>query len=134
MAKAPPRPYSNLWERIRANIRFEPAPSWAGVHGDCWVWTRRLNARGYAFMGIWDAARGWSRSLLVHRVVLSLYHGIDWHEIPCGAHLCGVKNCVSPFHLDAQSHEKNRAHYYEVERPMRLALARAELGTPPLDD
>ena len=123
MKKAPPRPYPSLWERIRANVRFEPAPSWAGVHGDCWIWTGPKNARGYGAIGIRDKARGWSVPRLVHRVVLSLYHGIDWHDIPVGAHLCGVKPCCSPFHLDAQSHEKNRQHYYEVERPMRLALA-----------
>lgn len=117
------RRYPNLWERIMANIRHEPAPAWADVHGPCFIWTRRLNARGYAFIGIWDTSRGWSRSWLVHRVVLHLFHGIAWHEIPVGAHLCGVKNCVSPFHLDAQTPEQNRAHYRDVEKPARLAMA-----------
>jgi hypothetical protein len=116
------RRYPNLWERIRANVRFAPAPAHAGVHGPCWVWRRRLNARGYGFIGIWDRARGWSRSFLVHRVVLHLFHDLPWHEIPAGAHLCGIKACCSPFHLEAQSHAQNRAHYYEVERPARLAL------------
>lgn len=121
----PPRPYPSLWERIRANVRFEPAPSWAGVHGDCWIWTRRLNARGYGFIGIRDPARGWSRSYLVHRVVIHLWHGLPWHEIPVGAHLCGTKNCVSPFHLEPQSAEENRERYLKVERPMRETLARS---------
>lgn len=114
--------YPNLWQRIMANVRFEPAPAWAEVHGPCHIWTRRLNARGYGFIGIWDSARGWSRSFLVHRVVIHLWHGLPWHEIPAGAHLCGVKACCSPFHLEAQTLRQNREHYYEVERPSRLAL------------
>lgn len=124
MSAAHRRRYANLWERIMANVRHQPAPSWADVQGPCMIWKRRLNARGYGFIGIWDSARGWSRSRLVHRVVLALYHGLEWHEIPVGAHLCGVKSCCSPFHLDAQSHAENRRHYYEVERPIRLALER----------
>lgn len=58
----------------------------------------------------------------MHRVVLALWHNLEWHEIPCGAHLCGVKPCCSPFHLDAQTYSENRRYYLEVEKPMRLAL------------
>jgi hypothetical protein len=121
---APPKPYENLWQRIMANVRYEAAPGWADVHGPCMIWTRRLNARGYAFMGIWDSARGWSRSWLVHRVVIHLWHGLPWHEIPVGAHLCGNKPCVSPFHLAAQTEDENRQYYLEVERPAKLRMGR----------
>lgn len=123
MSKAPPRPYPNLWERIRANVEFQPAPPWAGVHGDCWIWTGPKNARGYGAIGIRCPRRGWSVPRLVHRVVIHLWYGIPWHEIPVGAHLCGVKPCCSPFHLAAQTDEQNREHYLTVERPARLALA-----------
>lgn len=122
--KAPPRPYPSLWERIRANVRFEPAPKWADLHGDCWIWTGTRNARGYGSIGIRCKHRGYSVPRLVHRVVLALWHNLEWHEIPCGAHLCSRKACCSPFHLDAQTHEENRKHWLEVERPMRLALQR----------
>lgn len=67
---------------------------------DCWLWTGALNSRGY---GCW-AING--RSQLTHRVAYAALVG----PIPEGLtidHLCRVKVCCNPAHLEPVSIAEN---------------------------
>lgn len=77
----------------------------AGPKG-CWEWTAGKTAAGYGelFTGNRDGAQG--RVVLAHRVAWSLTNG----PIPPGLtidHLCRVKSCCNPAHLEAVTQRTN---------------------------
>jgi hypothetical protein len=87
---APARP---LEERIREKIEIDPV---AG----CWLWTGAIGSGGYAYIG------SKNRSFLVHRVTYEMHRG----PIPEGMqidHLCRVRRCVNPDHLEPVTHAQN---------------------------
>jgi hypothetical protein len=66
----------------------------------CWLWNGGVNSRGYAEM----SHKG--KSDKAHRISYRLYKG----EIPdglCLDHLCRVKCCVNPYHLEAVTSIEN---------------------------
>ena len=68
--------------------------------GDCWLWTGRLEALGYARCRV-DGER-----VYAHRYAYELEVG----PIPDGMeidHLCRVRHCVNPTHLEAVTHREN---------------------------
>lgn len=74
--------------------------------GPCWLWTGGLNPKGY---GTFYIRRG-SKSK-AHRVSWKLLVG----EIPSGTeldHLCRVRNCVNPDHLEPVIHVENLRRGY----------------------
>lgn len=77
---------------------------WAKVDkgGECWVWTAGLNHEGYG--------KFWlnGRTIAAHRVAYILTSG----PIPEGLtidHLCRVRACVRPDHLEAVTIQENLA-------------------------
>lgn len=67
----------------------------------CWMWTGHLNNFGYGRISIGDR-----RSCLVHRVSYEIHIG----PIPEGKvldHLCRVRHCVNPAHLEPVSARQN---------------------------
>lgn len=77
---------------IRIMEKVSPEPN-----SGCWLWTGAICSGGYARIG----ADGWrtNRTLLVHRVLYELMRG----PIPEGFeidHLCRVRSCVNPDHLE----------------------------------
>ena len=71
-----------------------------GEPNDCWLWTKSLSKSGYGVMGIG------SKNFRAHRLSYELYVG----PIPDGLeldHLCSVRNCVNPAHLEAVTHREN---------------------------
>lgn len=67
---------------------------------NCWVWLGKLNRNGYGFI-----VRQ-SRKLMVHRLAYTAKHG----EIPPGYHvdhLCRVRHCCNPDHLEAVTPREN---------------------------
>lgn len=77
---------------------------WAGALADgtgCWVWRRGLNDSGYG----WIKSGG--RTRRAHRVAYELVKG----PIPDGLeidHLCRVRACINPDHLEAVTHRENQ--------------------------
>lgn len=66
----------------------------------CWLWTKKLDRDGYAHM--WRRGRTW----LVHRLTYDLLVA----PIPTGMeldHLCRVRHCVNPAHLEPVTHKEN---------------------------
>lgn len=67
----------------------------------CWLWTKSLTKYGYAKVKVAAAPGDWSRSqtTVAHRVMYEEYVG----PIPEGMtldHLCRVRHCVNPEHLE----------------------------------
>jgi hypothetical protein len=66
----------------------------------CWVWTGKLRSDGYA--ELWTGME----SHLLHRLTYTLYRA----EIPVGLdldHLCRVKACCNPWHLEPVTRSTN---------------------------
>ena len=71
----------------------------------CRVWTRGLNASGYAT--VWAAGT----SERVHRITLAAYKGLPPPGKPSALHLCGRKDCICPDHLEwGDARENARQH------------------------
>ena len=88
---APARP---LAERIQEKIEVDPASG-------CWLWTGSLGGGGYASISIGKRGRA-----LVHRLSYEMHKG----PIPEGLqidHLCRVRRCVNPDHLEPVTHAQN---------------------------
>lgn len=68
----------------------------------CWIWTGARQSRGYGSAAI----PGTNRTTLAHRAIYELLVG----TIPAGLtldHLCRVKVCVNPDHLEPVSRAEN---------------------------
>ena len=77
----------------------------------CWLWEGSISELGY---GRFSVGR---RTCFAHRVAM-LLHG---HTIPDGLeidHLCRVRNCVNPIHMELVTREENlrRRSYAFVDR------------------
>lgn len=93
-----------FWEKVDAD-------------GDCWVWTAATNTSGYGQFSVGGKHQG------AHRVAWELLVG----PIPEGLqidHLCRVKHCVNPDHLEPVSHAEN------FRRGIRGAQDRAKTHCP----
>ena len=80
---------------------------WAKVsrpsEAECWQWMAAKNRHGY---GIINSGGHTGRALLAHRVAYLLTNG----DVPEGMeldHLCRVRSCVNPAHLEPVTHKEN---------------------------
>jgi hypothetical protein len=88
-----PRLPANFWTKVAADVT------------GCWLWTGALNSRGYGQFGV----NGKSTS--THRISYELFVG----PIPEGLtidHLCRVKACCNPAHLEAVTGAENTRRAY----------------------
>jgi hypothetical protein len=85
-------------EYIAARIAVEDR----GYSTPCWVWQKCLTEKGYGRAQVPELGR-----MRVHRATYQLYVG----QIPEGLvvdHLCRVKACCNPDHLEAVTNEENQ--------------------------
>lgn len=80
-----------------------PDRFWARVNktDTCWLWTGRLDRYGYAQI------KFGGRQPLVHRLAYEDAHGVRLTPDVTIDHLCNVRNCVNPEHLEPCSHSEN---------------------------
>jgi hypothetical protein len=91
-----------------------PEQFWRHVQktGSCWLWTGTTAAHGYGQM------RRGGRTLPAHRVSYELLVG----PIPPGLHidhLCRVRACVNPAHLEAVTQKENNRRAHAVRKICR---------------
>lgn len=77
---------------------------------DCWLWRGARNTKGYGL----SSKEGKNR--MAHRVSYQIYKG----DLPQGMqidHLCRVRSCVNPEHLEAVSCKENNYRSYRAHNP-----------------
>lgn len=89
--------------RFWAKVALGPAPEERPDLGPCWIWTGAVNVRsGYAQFFIMDKGR--DRVIRGHRHAYLTLVG----PTPLGLdHLCRVRRCVNPAHLEPASQAEN---------------------------
>lgn len=91
-------PETRFWRQVN---KFGPIPECRPDLGPCWLWTSSLDKRlGYTKF------RCKGKKIPAHRFSYELEHG----KVPEGLeldHLCRVRHCVRPSHLEAVTHKVN---------------------------
>lgn len=85
----------------------------------CWLWTAATDTVGYGVFCV-----GGNRNVKAHRYAYLALVG----EIPSGLecdHLCRVRRCVNPSHIELVTHSENvlRAHRHKATRTSATGLA-----------
>lgn len=91
---------SRFWEKVNKDA---PIPAARRDLGRCWMWTAGLS-KGYGQFIVMAGHRG--RPILAHRMAWELLRG----SVPDGLeldHLCRVRACVNPDHLEPVTSEEN---------------------------
>lgn len=90
-------PKERFWPKVN---KHGPIPDYRPELGPCWVWTAAMATGGYGAFGVGR------RKVYAHRFAYELLVG----PIPEGLeidHLCRVRACVNPTHLEAVTHREN---------------------------
>lgn len=96
--RLPIPPAERVWTHVDKN---GPIPAHRSQLGPCWLWTAWKNSKGYGLFR-WDGAG----KVPAHRAVWLVSVG----PIPDGLqldHLCRVKACVNPAHLESVTNAEN---------------------------
>lgn len=76
--------------------------------GDCWLWPGGTNGKGYGVLTVKTGRGREDRTIYVHRLMYERHVG----SIPDGMeldHLCEVRHCANPAHLECVTHAENVA-------------------------
>lgn len=90
------KPNDNILERLMLG---------STLSGDCLIW-RNKDKNGYGCIGVRPEGSKKYITRLVHRVAYVAHHG----KIPSDLvidHTCGIRNCISPKHLEAVTQKEN---------------------------
>jgi len=85
---------------LKTKIRHDPETG-------CWIWLGSKNRYGYG------GAKWNGTSIMAHRVFYYLLVGDIAPDLEID-HLCRVRNCVNPAHLEAVSHGENLKRKFEA--------------------
>lgn len=93
---------------MRTRIAVAPSPNDA-LEEPCWLWTGSCATNGYGHVKIGGKLR------TTHQVTYELHHG---HPVPPGLepdHLCRIKRCCQPAHLEAVTHQVNIQRHFATK-------------------
>lgn len=99
-----------------------PVPAHRPDLGECWLWTGGRQRTGYGRFGI-----GQSYKVLAYRFAYEFCVGV----VPAGLtldHLCRIRLCVNPWHLEPVTHLENVRRGSEFRRAHRLLIPQPEMN------
>jgi len=88
-------------DRIKASIDIDA--------NGCWLWKWRLSKKGYAHMSVAGKKR------YAHRIAYECLIGAVPDSLELD-HLCRVRRCCNPWHLEAVTHVENLARGANAKR------------------
>lgn len=100
-----------FWEKVNQN---GPIPERAAELGSCWLWMAAKDGKGYGQIRVND------RAVLAHIFSYEMARG----PVPDGKeldHLCCVKLCVNPAHLEPVTHRENCLRALATRRKKSVA-------------
>jgi hypothetical protein len=107
---------SNIDTRISAqavaHVRAKIAPP--DPTTGCWLWLGARSRAGYGCVRCGRVIRG------AHRVVFEMFRGPIPEALPLD-HLCRVRNCVCPQHLEVVTQAENNIRAGRIRRLARIA-------------
>jgi len=73
---------------------------------DCWIWTAKINEKGYGLLDVRNETKTHSINKRAHRVSYEVFIEPipDGHEID---HACCNRACINPAHLEAVTKKVN---------------------------
>lgn len=92
---------ASFWPRVNTS---GPVSEHCPDLGPCWLWLGPVNRAGYGLISV-KIGRNWRR-VRAHRVSLQIA-GIELPEGLMPDHLCRVRNCVRPSHLEVVDNRTN---------------------------
>ena len=107
-------------ERLERHISRVP-------ESGCWVWTGASTKDGYGRVNVEG------KNQYAHRVMYGLFKGYI-HKGLVIDHLCRVRSCVNPEHLDAVSIQENIARGDQTNKGWRRNLSHCKKGHELTDD
>lgn len=98
---------------------------------DCWLWIGAKDDCGYAV----GQAKSFSRKSRVHAIAYEFFIG----TVPKNKeldHLCRVRNCVNPFHVEPVTHRENvqRGRLGDITAKRQLSKTTCKNGHPYSED
>lgn len=94
---------STILDRILARVdktTYPPDP-FRPVSGPCWIWLGGKFPSGYGSISVAD------QTYLVHRLTYIAFHGPFPADRPFSDHVCRVRACCSPKHVEAVTPTEN---------------------------
>lgn len=89
------------------------------MSSECWLWTGAVTKDGYGKSAVGSRAAGTHRDVAVHRWVYEYIVG----EIPADLqidHLCHVRHCANPAHLEPVTLAVNQGRKWAKREPQDL--------------
>lgn len=88
---------------------------WEPDEAGCWIWFGTINQSGYGVVQIGSRSNNTIRKHPAHRVSYELLVG-PIPEDKVLDHLCQVKLCVNPSHLEVVTQSTNASRWHEHKR------------------
>ena len=97
---------SRFWEKVN---KEGSTPSFRPELGKCWIWTGAIKAEGYGEVGF-NYKVLYSHRVSYELLVSPITNGMDLD------HLCRVRSCVNPLHLEPVTHKINMERGFNRNR------------------
>ncbi len=119
----------DLLDRFASKVdRCGPVPEYAPDLGPCWIWSGFISSDGYGIASIPTGTRGadvWRAHRMFYELLIA--------PVPKGLvidHLCRVRHCVNPHHLEPVTNAENLRRGKIARRAARDAAPQGGWANP----